>query len=231
MIRRDHPDLEHQPAVPVVEAEPVVFYYTARRRRCGDAGVPMKAIDRVLQIPVLRVAPDRRLSLRRDWDRGGASPCPAAVGEDGPARRSTGGPNQPASSSAPGLPVSAAGAWPSTARTRSGAPTSCFMFLSGTAFLYLVAIMDWATRKVLSWRLSNTMRRLLRRGVEGSHQKVRSARSPNTIKGRSSPDRPGSHADQKKPACAYPWMAGAGAWITSSSNACGESLKQEAVYL
>ena len=24
-------------------------------------------------------------------------------------------------------------------------------------FLYLVAIMDWATRKVLSWRLSNTV--------------------------------------------------------------------------
>jgi len=24
-------------------------------------------------------------------------------------------------------------------------------------FLYLVAIMDWSTRKVLSWRLSNTM--------------------------------------------------------------------------
>lgn len=24
-------------------------------------------------------------------------------------------------------------------------------------FLYFVAIMDWATRKVLSWRLSNTM--------------------------------------------------------------------------
>src|SRR5690606_27689628 len=24
-------------------------------------------------------------------------------------------------------------------------------------FLYLVAIMDWASRKVLSWRLSNTM--------------------------------------------------------------------------
>lgn len=25
------------------------------------------------------------------------------------------------------------------------------------SFLYLVAIMDWATRKVLAWRLSNTM--------------------------------------------------------------------------
>ena len=24
-------------------------------------------------------------------------------------------------------------------------------------FLYLIAIMDWATRHVLSWRLSNTM--------------------------------------------------------------------------
>ncbi len=24
-------------------------------------------------------------------------------------------------------------------------------------FLYLVAVMDWATRKVLSWRLSNTL--------------------------------------------------------------------------
>ena len=24
-------------------------------------------------------------------------------------------------------------------------------------FLYLVAIMDWATRKVLTWRLSNTL--------------------------------------------------------------------------
>lgn len=24
-------------------------------------------------------------------------------------------------------------------------------------FLYLVALMDWASRKVLSWRLSNTM--------------------------------------------------------------------------
>jgi putative transposase len=27
----------------------------------------------------------------------------------------------------------------------------------GAAFLYLVAIMDWASRKVLAWRLSNTM--------------------------------------------------------------------------
>ena len=28
---------------------------------------------------------------------------------------------------------------------------------SGRGFLYLVAIMDWASRAVLSWRLSNTL--------------------------------------------------------------------------
>ena len=27
----------------------------------------------------------------------------------------------------------------------------------GRGFLYLVAIMDWASRKVLAWQLSNTM--------------------------------------------------------------------------
>jgi putative transposase len=27
----------------------------------------------------------------------------------------------------------------------------------GRGFLYLVAVMDWASRAVLSWRLSNTM--------------------------------------------------------------------------
>ena len=53
--------------------------------------------------------------------------------------------------------------------TRSGAPTSPFVgktvhrtvFLSSPpqmrrGFLYLVAIMDWHTRKVLAWRISNT---------------------------------------------------------------------------
>ena len=34
-------------------------------------------------------------------------------------------------------------------------------------FLYLVAVMDWYSRKVLAWRLSNTLRRLLRRGGGG----------------------------------------------------------------
>ena len=36
----------------------------------------------------------------------------------------------------------------------------------GRGFLYLVALMDWASRAVLSWRLSNTMASFWCRGVE-----------------------------------------------------------------
>src|SRR5215475_1278254 len=34
-------------------------------------------------------------------------------------------------------------------------------------FLYLVAIMDWVSRAVLAWRLSNTLDAFLRRGARG----------------------------------------------------------------
>ncbi len=54
-------------------------------------------------------------------------------------------------------------------------------------FLYLVAVMDWATRHVLAWRLSNTMdagfcvealaealaRHLRREGIEAGRHRVR----------------------------------------------------------
>lgn len=41
----------------------------------------------------------------------------------------------------------------------SGVPISPIFpqFPARRGFLYLVAIMDWASRKVLAWRLSNTM--------------------------------------------------------------------------
>ncbi|UPT87164.1 IS3 family transposase [Bradyrhizobium barranii subsp. apii] len=44
----------------------------------------------------------------------------------------------------------------STGRTRCGPPTSRIC-PSAVAFLYLVAIIDWASRAVLAWRLSNTI--------------------------------------------------------------------------
>src|SRR5262249_16269863 len=43
-------------------------------------------------------------------------------------------------------------------------------------FLYLVPIIDWATRRVLSWRLSNPLTAVLRRGAERGPRPVRQAR-------------------------------------------------------
>ena len=88
-------------------------------------------------------------------------------------------------------------------------------------FLYLVAIMDWASRYVLAWRLSNTLdasfctdaldEALARHGKpeivntdQGSQ--FTSFASPGACKQRASGSR---------------WMAGAGAWTTSSSSGCG----------
>jgi len=43
-------------------------------------------------------------------------------------------------------------------------------------FLYLVAVMDWATRRVLSWRLSNTLDARLHRGADRGPRALRSPR-------------------------------------------------------
>ena len=88
-------------------------------------------------------------------------------------------------------------------------------------FLYLVAIMDWASRKVLAWRLSNTMdadsvlrrwrRRLLATAGPASSTPTRAVSSPASP----SPTRCGM------PASASRWTAVAAGWITSSSSGCG----------
>ena len=86
-------------------------------------------------------------------------------------------------------------------------------------FLYLVAIMDWASRYVLAWRLSNTLdasfctdaldEALARHGKPEIVNRVASSPalpSPGACKQRASGSR---------------WMAGAGAWTISSSSVCG----------
>ena len=51
-------------------------------------------------------------------------------------------------------------------------------------FLYLVVIMDWFSRKLLAWRLSNTMDAdLLCHGVRGGNRPLRQARIFNTDQG------------------------------------------------
>ena len=43
-------------------------------------------------------------------------------------------------------------------RDEQGAAVRPYTYIPmGRGFLYLVAVMDWATRTVLSWRLSNTL--------------------------------------------------------------------------
>ena len=86
-------------------------------------------------------------------------------------------------------------------------------------FLYLVAIMDWATRRVLSWRLSwmpgSASRPWLKpwTATAGPRSSIptRAANSPA----------PSSPPCSKTPASPSPWTAGAAAWTTSSSSASG----------
>jgi transposase InsO family protein/transposase-like protein len=91
----------------------------------------------------------------------------------------------------------------------------------GRGFLYVVAIMDWASRAVLAWRLSNTMdssfcvealrEALARFGKPRSSTPTRAASSP-------APPSPGF---SPPPACASRWMAAGGGWTTCSSSGCG----------
>ena len=97
-------------------------------------------------------------------------------------------------------------------------------------FLYLVAVMDWATRKVLSWRVSNTL------DVEFCLQALEEALARfgrpeifNTDQGSqfTSPrftgvlQRRAAAACCSGPGCGSPWTAAAAGWTTSSSSGCG----------
>ena len=89
-------------------------------------------------------------------------------------------------------------------------------------FLYLVAIMDWATRHVLSWRLSNTMDAgFCARGPWATRWPATASRRYSIrIRAASSPAST-SPACSRTRASASPWTVGAAAWTTSSSSACG----------
>jgi transposase InsO family protein len=87
----------------------------------------------------------------------------------------------------------------------------------GRGFLYLVAIMDWASRAVLSWRLSNTMdmsfcvatleEALLRSGKPQIFNIDQGSQFTSTA--------------FDGPASKSRWMAVAAGWTTSSSSGCG----------
>jgi putative transposase len=91
----------------------------------------------------------------------------------------------------------------------------------GRGFLNLVAVIDWASRAVLSWRLSNTMdvgfcvsaleEALARFGTPEISTPTRAASSPALP----------SQASSVGPASRSRWTGAGGGWTTCSSSGCG----------
>jgi putative transposase len=128
-------------------------------------------------------------------------------------------PHERSAPAAPGLSVSAAQAGDRAAQSVWCADVTYIPMRRG--FLYLVAIMDWATRKVLAWRLSNTMDAgFCVAALEEALARSASPRSSTPTRAASSPASP-SPACCATPRSASAWMAGAGGWTMSSSNASG----------
>ena len=88
--------------------------------------------------------------------------------------------------------------------------------------LYLVAIIDWASRAVLAWRLSNTMdTRFCLDALEEALERHGTPQIFNTDQGAHSSPAPPSPASSKPPASRFLWTGAGVSWTTSSSNACG----------
>jgi putative transposase len=89
-------------------------------------------------------------------------------------------------------------------------------------FLYLVAVMDWSTRKVLSWRVSNTMDVefcIVRRWKKPWHGSA--VRTFSTLTKAASSPRRASPAFCRRLACASRWTVGGVGWTTCLSNGSG----------
>ena len=87
-------------------------------------------------------------------------------------------------------------------------------------FFYLVAVMDWASRHVLSWRLSNTMDSAFRVEALDAALRVGTPEISTRTRARSSPASR-SPTGCAPPGRAAPWTAAAATWTTSSSSGCG----------
>ena len=89
-------------------------------------------------------------------------------------------------------------------------------------FLYLVAIMDWATRKVLAWRLSNTIDAgFCVADLEEALKRFGSPEIFNTDQGSQFTSFAFTSLAHAMPRSSSAWMAGAGGWTMCPSNASG----------
>ena len=91
----------------------------------------------------------------------------------------------------------------------------------GRGFLYLVAVIDWASRAVLAWRLSNTMdTAFCVSALEEALARFGSPRFSIPTKAASSPA-PSSPARWRQPRSGYQWTGEVAGWTTCSSSGCG----------
>jgi putative transposase len=114
------------------------------RRRPGMARARWRAI---CSVRVMSLA--RRAHPTADGDNGAGADLPAAT-------------HHGAEPGAPDVSLPAARPGDRPAKPDTGAPTSPSIRFAAQVqmrrgFLYLVGVMDWATRKVLAWRVSDTM--------------------------------------------------------------------------
>jgi len=86
-------------------------------------------------------------------------------------------------------------------------------------FLYLVAIMDWASRAVLAWRLSNTIDAgFLRRGSGGGSASAWDAEDFQHRPGRAFTSVAFTRQTRKPRESRFRWTGAAASWTTFSSN-------------
>jgi putative transposase len=101
-------------------------------------------------------------------------------------------------------------------------------------FMYLVAVMDWHSRKILSWRLSNTLAQIS--VIKPSRKPwivMENLRSSTPTKEHSSPAT-GSLKSSRTTGSPSVWTAAADARTTSSLNGCGgpsNTIKHNYLYL
>ena len=150
----DPPGAEPDPAVPPAVDRALVAPLRAEGGERGNASADATDRRAVPEVSVLRRPPDGASPAQR----GRANWAPAGRSADAPDGSSgclAGAADQRAAPRASGLPVSIAGLPIRRANHLWCADITYIPVQRG--FLYLVGIMDWASRCVLAWRLSNTL--------------------------------------------------------------------------
>ena len=220
MIVRDHPALSLSRQCRLLSLGRSSLYYDAEGGERGDAGADAADRRALPEVSVLRRPSDGTPPAPRGRaDR--ATPGQAADAPDGASGNLSGAAHQRAPARAPGLALSAAGVLAIERPNHVWCADITYIPVQ-RGFLYLVAIMDWASRYVLAWRLSNTLdasfctdaldEALARHGKPEIFNTDQGSQFTSfAFTGRSASTR----------ASGSRWMAGAGAWTISSSSVCG----------